>query len=133
AEVKPFQRFGGIDARAPHAQRQLLLRPPFEFVLQKTRQEVHIRPLSIDRLPLARLQRFDHARQAQPLELGAHLMHQFHAAPPNMWPSNSTAPRTKVRASGGAMGVGALCWSSPCVRMCLMVWWVGSAKVRAGA
>ncbi len=77
-EVKPFQRFGAREAGTAHAQRQLLLSPPFQFVFQKTRQEVHIRPLAVDRLPLPRLQGFDHARQSQALELLSHLMRQFH-------------------------------------------------------
>ena len=98
AEVEALQRLGGVQAAPADAQRELLLRPPLHLVLQQPLQELDVRPLAVDRLPVAGLQRGEHAGQAQLLELGAQLVLEFHVAPPKRWPNNSVAVRTKVRA-----------------------------------
>ena len=79
-------------------------------------------PLPIYRLLVARFECFQNARQAKLLEVGLHLVHQFHDNPPNFCPNKSTALRTKALAGGATVtGSGSGADSNPCCRMPLMV------------
>ncbi len=69
-EVEPFQRLGGVDCCPPHPQRQLFLGPPLDLILQQSLQKLDIRPLAVNRLTVAGLQRRQNAREPQLLERG---------------------------------------------------------------
>ena len=64
-KVKVVQGFLGIQSSTPDAQVKLLLRAPFDLVLQQPFQEFQVRPLLIDGLVLAGVQRFQDTGQTQ--------------------------------------------------------------------
>src|SRR5262249_7462069 len=113
-----------------------LLGPPLDLILEQAFEELHVAPVAVEGLSVARLKGGQDAREPQLLELGRELgvggggaqgVHGTHAtppSPPNRWPSNSAAVRTKVRAGaapglGGTDGGGSA--SSPWSRMRLRV------------
>ena len=81
--------------------RQLLLRAALDLVFQQAGEELDVRPLPLDRLAVAGVQGLQHPGQAQLLELGGELVHQFHRRPPSKSPKSSVALRMKVCAGAG--------------------------------
>src|SRR5437764_8155436 len=139
AEVEALQGLRRVDGRAPDAQGELLLGSPLDLVFKQACQEVEVGPAALDGLPVAGLQRVEHAGEAQVLELrgqlvlGRHPRHGSHATPPKRWPSKSAAVRTNARAGGPEAGTGAGASSNPCTKMRLIVASLWSSKQRARA
>ena len=93
-----------------------------DFVFQEPGQELDVGPVAVHGLAVTGFQGLQNAGQPQLGQVRGELVSQFHAAPPNRWPSNSAALRAKVRAGGaGTATAGAGSTSRPLTRMRLIV------------
>ena len=92
-EVEGIQRFLRIQPGAPHAQVELLLGTPLDFILQQPFQKVQVRPLFVYGLALASIQGLQDTGQPQLLEHGDQFWHWVHDCPPSSWTSSSAPGR----------------------------------------
>jgi hypothetical protein len=84
-EVEAFERLGGIEGGAPQAEAQAALAAALDFVLEQQGEELDVRGLLLDALPVADLEGLEDAGQAEGAEHRGELMGQFHADLPSSW------------------------------------------------